>query len=64
MHGGRRLDLFKRGADHPNYRHGKETLEAKKARHDASVQFRELWEMGRQIGMFEGRLVGRKPGDE
>ena len=61
-HGARRPESIKRGKDHPNYRHGEETLEAKAERSAASMQMRELEAMMYILGMTDApRWRARKP---
>jgi hypothetical protein len=63
LHGARRPETIRRGPDHPNYHHGRETLEAKAARSRALVELRELEGAMVVLGALEGpRWRGRKPG--
>ena len=61
-HGARRPATVKRGANHPQYRHGGETLEVKAER---SRRLAELWELEAlsfALGLASGpRWRGRKP---
>lgn len=51
-----------RGANHPQYRHGQETLEAKAERSQRLAELRELEEMMFKLGLAGGpRWRGRKP---
>lgn len=61
FHGAKRPDSIRRGENHPNYRHGNETTASKRTRHDASVVFHRLWDLGVKAKMFEGKLRGRRP---
>lgn len=62
MHGARKPKSVKRGAKHPNYVHGKETLEAKAIRSEKLNELRML-----EKAMFDGGFAcgtkwrGRKP---
>ena len=61
-HGARRPESIKRGKDHPNYRHGEATLEAKAERSAASIEMRKLEAMMYILGMTDApRWRGRKP---
>ena len=60
----RRSDTVKRGANHPQYRHGQETLEAKAERHEMAVFFHETENLMAKLGMLapgSTRTRGRKP---
>ena len=62
IHGARRPESIKRGKDHPNYRHGEATLEAKAERSAASIEMRKLEAMMYILGMTDApRWRGRKP---
>jgi hypothetical protein len=53
-----------RGANHPQYRHGNETQEAKAERHDMAVFFHETESLMFALGMVapgSTRTRGRKP---
>ena len=62
-HGARRPETILRGANHPQFRHGNETKEAKNQRQKSSRRLHELVDLGNAIGMFQARtkLRGRKP---
>lgn len=64
-HGARPPESILRGANHPQYSHGKETQEAKAHRRNASKRLHELVDLGNAIGMFEPgtKLRGRRPAD-
>lgn len=65
-HGARRPDTVKRGVDHPRYRHGRETREAKARRHLMTVFFHEAEALMHALDMVTPgarRLRGRKPKD-
>ena len=63
VHGARRQESILRGADHPQYRHGKETKEARSHRHETSKRLHNLVDLGNAIGLFRPpvKLRGRKP---
>lgn len=62
MHGGRKQNSIKRGKGHPNYRHGMETLSAKRKRSEKLTELREIEEQLVQRGLIKTqRTVGRKP---
>ena len=62
MHGARRPETIKRGAIHPQYRHGGETLEAKAERSRRLTELRVLEAALYAHGMATGpRWRGRKP---
>jgi hypothetical protein len=61
-HGARRPATVKRGADHPQYRHGRETLEAKAERSRGLAELRDLEALSFALGLAAGaRWRGRKP---
>lgn len=63
-HGARKPDIVKRGANHPQYRHGGETLEAKTERGKKIMKLRELEALSFALGLVpEGtpKWRGRKP---
>jgi hypothetical protein len=63
-HGAHKPNMVKRGAYHPRYRHGGETLEAKVGRHEMAVLFREAESLMSRLGMLalgSARTRGRKP---
>lgn len=61
FHGARKPQTILKGKDHPNYRHGKETLYARQKRRELSHELAELEEVGFAIGMLQGtRTRGRK----
>ncbi len=63
VHGARRPDSILRGANHPQYRHGRETLVARAERHEASTRLHHLVDLGNSIGLFVPgtKLKGRRP---
>ena len=62
MHGARQQSSIKRGEEHPNYRHGMETLSAKRKRSEKLTELREIEEQLVQRGLIKTRrTVGRKP---
>jgi hypothetical protein len=61
-HGARRPETVRRGANHPQYRHGEETLEAKAERSRGLAELRELEALSFALGLAVGpRWRGRKP---
>lgn len=61
-HGAKQRNLVKRGADHPQYRHGRETLEAKDERSLKLAELREFEELSFAYGLAKGpKWRGRKP---
>ena len=63
FHGARRPSSIKRGAAHPGYRHGQETLPAKAERSAKLAELRDLEAEMALVGVLEGaRWRGRKPG--
>ena len=62
MHGARRSETVRRGANHLQYRHGEETLGAKAERSRGLVELRELEALSFALGLAKGpRWRGRKP---
>jgi hypothetical protein len=67
MHGARRSETVRRGANHPQYRHGGETLAAKAERHEMAVFFHEAERLMFALDMVapgSTRARGRKPRSE
>lgn len=61
FHGARRFASVKRGSDHPQYSHGRETVEARRRRVEAMSRIRDLVELGVHGGFIERRIPGRRP---
>ncbi len=62
LHGARKQKSIKRGKYHPNYRHGTETLEAKRQRSEGLARLREIEDDLIRRGLIRSkRTVGRKP---
>ena len=61
FHGARRPESIKRGADHPQFTHGRETLEARRRRVEAMGRIRDLVELGVRGGFIKRRIPGRRP---
>ena len=62
MHGARRPETVRRGANHPQYRHGGETLEVKAERSRGLAELRDLEALSFALGLAVGpRWRGRKP---
>lgn len=61
-HGARKPETVMRGASHPRYRHGQETLQAKANRSQRLGELRELEALSFVLGMAKGpKWRGRKP---
>ena len=61
LHGAHKPNSIKRGKDHPNYRHGIETLERKRQRSIKLAELREIEDDLIQRGFIKcKRTVGRK----
>ena len=62
LYGAAKLTSIKRGKVHPNYRHGIETLEAKRQRSEGLARLREIEDNLIKRGLMRSkRTVGRKP---
>jgi len=61
FHGARRPESVKRGSDHPQYSHGRETLEARRRRVEAMSRIRLLTDLGVAGGFIQRRIPGRRP---
>jgi hypothetical protein len=62
MHGARKVTTIKRGANHPQYKYGDETLEAKAERSRRLAELHFLEELSFALGIASGpRWPGRKP---
>ena len=62
MYGARKPNMVKRGANHPQYRHGGETLEAKAGRGRQLAELRVLEALSFGLGLAVGpRWRGREP---
>ncbi len=63
FHGARKPETVKHGADHPQYKHGQETLQMKQAHREASARLRVLESLMHCLGMTKAkRTPGPKPG--
>ena len=63
LHGARRQNTIKRGECHPNFRHGMETIEAKRQRSKKLAELREIETDLITRGLIRSkRTMGRKPG--
>lgn len=61
-HGARKPETIMRGANHPQYRHGQETLEAKAGRSQRLAELRNLEALSFALGLAVGpKWRGRKP---
>ena len=61
FHGARRPETVLRGPSHPQYRHGQETLEARRNRVEAMTRIRLLADLGVLGGFLQRRVPGRRP---
>jgi len=62
MHGAHKSKNVLRGKDHPQYKNGKQTKEAKAFRSRKSTMFLYLRDIGDSINLFSGEKTrGRKP---
>lgn len=64
MHGARKVTTIKRGSSHPQYRHGRETIEARVERARRLAELRDLEALSFEYGLvLDGtpRWRGRKP---
>ena len=61
FHGARRPETIKRGPDHPQFAHGRETLKARRRRIEAMSRIRDLVELGVRGGFIQRRIPGRRP---
>jgi len=63
MHGAHKSKNVLRGANHPHYKTGGETLEAKAIRSEKSEMFRYLTDLGNHCNLFykEIKTKGRPP---
>jgi hypothetical protein len=64
FHGARKPATVRRGATHPQYRHGGETLEAKAERSKKLAELREIEALSFALGMMapgSTRTRGRRP---
>jgi hypothetical protein len=52
IHGAHKSRVTKKGKDHPKYRHGNETKEAKLAKLNEKLRVRQLIKLGKQLGIF------------
>ena len=60
FHGARRPDAVLRGPKHPQYRHGRETLEARRNRVEAMTRIRAVVDLAVKYGILKRRMAGRK----
>jgi hypothetical protein len=62
LHGARKPKSILRGTQHPNYKHGRETLEAKAKRSAGLTRLRKIEDVMVESGLFKiQRSKGRKP---
>jgi hypothetical protein len=61
-HGARKPETIMRGANHPQHKHGQETIEAKAGRSLRLVELRDLEALSFSLGIAKGpKWRGRKP---
>lgn len=61
-HGSRKPCTVRRGADHPQHKHGNETIEAKTGRSQKLAELRFLERLSFELGLASGpHWRGRKP---
>ena len=61
FHGARRPESIKRGPAHPQFRHGRETLEARQRRVDGMSRLRSIVDLAVDAGFIRTRIAGRRP---
>ena len=61
IHGAKKLNAVIRGADHWNFKHGHETLEARRRRVESMSRLRFLVDLGVLGGFLKKRVPGRRP---
>ena len=61
FHGARRPNTIKRGPAHPQYRHGRETKEARQRRVEEIMRLRRLVNLVVGSGFIRNRIPGRRP---
>ena len=61
FHGARRPETIRRGPAHPQYRHGRETLEARRKRAEAMSRIRRLVDIAVGAGILRSRITRRRP---
>ena len=63
FHGARRPESIKRGPDHPQFVHGRETQHRRQIRREASIRIRHLEDLMHAAGITTAkRTPGQKPG--
>jgi len=60
FHGARRKETIKRGPAHPQYRHGRETIEARQRRVEGMSRLRRLVDLAVDAGFIQKRITGRR----
>jgi len=64
-HGAKKTSAVIRGADHWNFKHGRETQQRRQARRDAAIRLRDLEELMHACRFTTAkRTPGRKPGSK
>jgi hypothetical protein len=61
FHGARRPETVLRGSEHPKYKHGRDTLEAKRNRVQAMTRIRALVDLAIYGGFLSTKVTGRRP---
>ena len=61
FHGARRKETIKRGRAHPQFRHGRETVEARQRRVEGMTRIRRIVDIAVAAGFIRGRIPGRRP---
>lgn len=61
FHGAHRPESIKRGAAHPQFRHGRETVDARQRRVEGMTRIRRLVDLAFDAGFIRTRITGRRP---
>jgi hypothetical protein len=61
FHGARRPETIKHGSAHPQFQHGRETVEARRRRAEGMTRIRSLVDIGVLGGFINTRIAGRRP---
>ena len=61
FHGARRPESIKRGAAHPHFKHGRETVEARQRRVEGMTRIRRIVDIAVAAGFIRKRIAGRRP---
>ena len=60
FHDARRPDAVLKGPSHPQYKHGRDTYEARRNRVEAMARIRAVVDLAVDHGILKRRMVGRK----